>query len=107
MSSSLSQDWLMMPDIVFDDIMMMIDIDSLRSCSQVCRTWHRRIMSNVWGNPSKRNVIKKRIERSWGPEMLPSEEDISRARWFGKYRLLLNLLQIFLFQKREAFLKLN
>ena len=84
MSSSPSQDWLLLPEIVFDDIMMMIGLDSLLSCSQVCRSWHRRIKANIWGNPSKRNVFKTRIERNWGPEMLPSEEDISRARWFGK-----------------------
>ena len=24
-----------------------------------------------------------RIDRNWGPEMLPSDEDISHAKWLG------------------------
>ena len=88
MSSPDNQDWLMTPyPEIFDKIMVMVGINSIESlhrCRQVCRTWNVMIMENIWGNPSKRNIIKLKIERNWGPEMLPSNEDISHAKWLGK-----------------------
>ena len=86
-------------DLIFQKIMMMVGIDSLESlhkCRQVCTTWNAMIIRNIWENPNKRNIIitsdsfnrhlvdfKMRIERNWGLEILPSDEDISRAKWLG------------------------
>ena len=88
MSLQDNQDWIMSgQELIFGKIMMMIGLSSLESlhrCRQVCRTWNIMIMMNIWENPSKRNIIKLRIERNWGPEMLPSNEDISHAKWLGK-----------------------
>ena len=93
MSSSAIQDWLMSGhDIIFDNIMMMIGLSSLESlhrCRQVCRTWNNMIMRNIWENPSKRNIIKIVCEKKWAPGMLPSEEDISHAKWLGRIKGLL------------------
>ena len=69
-----------MPELVFDDIMLRIglnDLESLHRCRQVCKSWNDRIMRNIWENPSKRNLIKTRIEKDWGPGMIPSLEEIS------------------------------
>ena len=59
MSSLKNQDWLMLPDLIFEDIMMMIDLDSLCHCRKVCSTWNAKIMSNIWGNPSKKNILTR------------------------------------------------
>ena len=67
--------------------MMMVGLDSLESlhrCRQVCTEWNAMIMRNIWENQSKRNIIRMSIERNWGPEMLPSNADISHAKWLGK-----------------------
>ena len=86
------QNWLLWrhPGI-FEKIMLMIGLDSLESlhrCRQVCSAWNAMIMRNIWENPSKRNIIKMRINRNWGPEVLPSDEDISHAKWLGKSKVL-------------------
>ena len=90
MLSPDNQDWLMSShDIIFDNIMTMIGLSSLESlhrCRQVCRTWNAMIMKNMWENPSKRNIIKIMYEKKWAPGMLPSEEDISHAKWLGRIK---------------------
>ena len=74
---------------IFDKIMMMIvlsSVESLHRCRQVCRTWNTMIMENIWENPSKRNIIKMRIEKIWGPDISPYPENIFYAKWKGKSR---------------------
>ena len=87
MSSQDNPDWhLSGQDLVFQKIMMMVGLDNLESlhrCEQVCTTWNAMIMRNIWESPSKRKIIKMRIERIWAHEMLPSDEDISHAKWLG------------------------
>ena len=51
----------MLPDLIFEDIMMMIDLESLCHCRQVCRTWNAKIMSNIWGNQSKKNILREKV----------------------------------------------
>ena len=78
--------WLMLPDLIFSDIMMMVGLESLESlhrCRQVCKTWNERILQDVWESQSKKRIMKERIERNWGPGMLPSDEEISHAKWLG------------------------
>ena len=75
-------DWLNLPDLAFNEIMMMI---SLRSCMQVCSSWRERITKNILENPTKRNIIRARSERAMGPGMFPSSEDISNALFLSKY----------------------
>ena len=75
-------DWLSLPDLAFNEIMMMI---SLRKCMQVCSSWKERITKNILENPTKKNIIRARMERAMGPGMIPSSEDICNAKWLGKY----------------------
>ena len=73
-------------DLIFQKIMMMISLDSLESlhkCQQVCTAWNTMIMQNIWRSTSKRSIMKMRIEKNWAPEMLPSDKDISQAKWLG------------------------
>ena len=73
--------------LIFEKIMMMVGLDSLESlqrCRQVCTTWNDMIVQNIWESPRKRDIIKMRIEKNWGPEMFPSDEDISHAKWLGR-----------------------
>ena len=88
MSSQDNSDWRMLGhDLIFQKIMMMVGLDSLESlhrCRQVCTAWNSMIMQNVWESSSKRSIIKMRIEKNWGPWRLPSDEDISHAKWLGK-----------------------
>ena len=87
MSSHHNPDWRMLGhDLIFQKIMMMVGLDSLESlhrCEQVCTTWNSMVMQNIWESPSRRNIIKMRIEKTWAPEMLPSDIDISCAKWLG------------------------
>ena len=98
MSSLDNQPWLMSGhDLIFEKIMMTVCLSSLESlhrCRQVCRTWNDMIMENIWGSPSKRNIIKRRIDGNWAPGVLPNIDEISHAKWLGK-RELLNIVKLF------------
>ena len=80
-------DWTTLPELVFSDIMMMIGLRSLEGlhrCRQVCKMWNEMILRNIWESQSNKNIMKERIERSRGPGMFPSDEEISHAKWLGK-----------------------
>ena len=85
--------WInMLPDMIFSDIMMMVGLESLETlhrCRQVCKLWNEKILRDIWENRSKKRIMKKKIERSWGPGMFPSNEEISHAKWLGECCLLL------------------
>ena len=87
MSSQENPDWRMLGlNLIFQKIMMMVGLDSLESlhrCEQVCTAWNAMIKRNIWESPSKRYIIKMRIEESLF-QMLPSNEVISHAKWLGK-----------------------
>ena len=87
MSSQDNPDWRMLGhDPVLEKIMMMVGLDSLESlhrCRQVCTAWNLMIIQSIWESQSTRNIIKMRIEKNWAPGMLPSDEDISHAKWLG------------------------
>ena len=93
--------WLKLPEMIFSDIMMMVGLESLESlhrCRQVCKTWNEKILRDIWENQSKKKIMKERIERSWGPGMFPSDEEISHAKWLGNIcYLLFKFLQISLY----------
>ena len=74
--------WLTLPEMIFSDIMMMVGLESLESlhrCRQVCSKWNEKILRDIWENQSRKNIMKMRIEKSWGPGMLPTDEEISHA----------------------------
>ena len=78
--------WVTLPDMIFSDIMMMVGLESLESlhrCRQVCSKWNEKILETIWENPSRKRIMKEKIERNWGPGMYPSDEEISHARWLG------------------------
>ena len=78
--------WLTLPDLIFSDIMMMVGLDSLDNlhrCRQVCSQWNEMILDDIWENESKKKIMKERIEWSWGPDMFPTDEEISHAKWLG------------------------
>jgi len=85
-------DWLSLPDPIFSDIMMMVGLESLESlhrCRQVCSKWNEIILRDIWGSQSKKKIMKERIEGSWSPGMLPTDEEISHAKWLGDGSLIL------------------
>ena len=78
--------WLTLPDLIFSDIMLMVGLESLESlhrCRQVCKTWNEHILRDIWESQSKKRIMKERIERSWGPDMFPTDEEICHAKWLG------------------------
>ena len=88
-------DWATLPDLIFSDIMMMVGLESPESllrCMKVCIQWNEMIMRDIWESPSKKKIMKERFERSWGPDMLPTDEEISHAKWLGDGCLLLKLI---------------
>ena len=93
MTNPPSHDWRMLPDLIFSDVMMKIVLESFESlhrCRQVCKTWNERIMSNIWENPSKTEIIKTKIEKTWGTDLISDKEinEISHARWLGRYKFI-------------------
>ena len=76
--------WPNFPDLVFDTIMMMVNVTALRKCSQVCTSWKEKITKNILENKTKKNIIRARMERALGPGMFPSAEEICNAKWLGK-----------------------
>ena len=99
MSSPDDQHWVMSGhDLIFEKIMMMVGLSSLESlhrCRQVCTKWNAMILQNIWESPSKRNIFKVRIKRTWSSseiqhcitDIFPSDEDISHAKWLGKNKM--------------------
>ena len=85
--------WLTLPEPLFSDIMMMMSLESLHRCRQVCKTWNEKILRDIWESKSKKRIMKARIEKNWGPGMFPSDEEISHAKWLGDGCLLLQLLK--------------
>ena len=82
---------------IFSAIMLkvgLISLDDLYSCRLVCSKWDKDTLSLVWGSQGSRRILKERIERSWGPGMLPSNEDISHARWLGDGGLFLKFINV-------------
>ena len=75
--------WGTLPELIFSDIMMMVGLQSLESlhrCRQVCKTWNEMIARVIWDSGNKKMILRERIQRNWGPGMLPSEEEISLAK---------------------------
>ena len=64
--------WLGLPELLFSDIMMMV----------------------IWESPHNRRIMKERIERSWGPEMFPSDEEISLAKMLGEGCMFLKFTNV-------------
>ena len=80
-----------LPTLIFSDIMMMVGLESLNGlhrCRQVCKTWNELILRVIWENKSRKQIMKGRIERSWGPGMFPTDEEISRAKWLEAQGIL-------------------
>ena len=78
--------WAVLPELVFSNIMMMVGLNSLESlhrCRQVCKTWNEKILRDIWERQNKKRIMIERIEKTWGPGMLPSNEEISHAKWIG------------------------
>ena len=87
--------WAALPELIFSDIMMMVGLmspESLHRCRQVCKTWNEKILRYIWKSQSKKKILKKRIEKNWGPGMLPSDEEIAHAKWLGDGCLLLKFI---------------
>ena len=85
--------WVTLPDEIFSDIMIMIGLESLESlhrCRQVCSKWNEKILRDIWESQSKKKIMKERVEKNWGPEMLPTDEEIAHAKWLGKGSLFSN-----------------
>ena len=86
-----------LPALIFSDIMMMVGLESLNGlhrCRQVCKTWNELILRVIWENKSRKQIMKERIERSWGPDILPTDEEISHAKWLGDNGLFFNFTNI-------------
>ena len=90
MSTSLVRNGLLFPVEILSEIWLMVGLESLESlhrCRLVCQTWNELIMSHIWENTRTKNMIASRIQRNWAPGMLPSNDEISQARWLGKYNI--------------------
>ena len=80
--------WDTLPDLVVSEIMINVGLDSLvrlHGCRQVCKTWNETILEEIWGNQSRKRMMKMRIEEIWDCSwMFPSDDVISHAKWLGR-----------------------
>ena len=79
-------DLLTLPEPIFRDIIVMVGLESperLLRAMKVCSQWNEKIMRDIWEIPSKKQIMKERFERSWGPDMLPTDKEISHAKRLG------------------------
>lgn len=77
----------MLPELVFIKIMLMIgleSLDNLHRCRQVCKAWNEKILQNFWESQSVKKILKVEFEKRWSSEVLPSDEQITQAKWLGK-----------------------
>ena len=86
-SISVPFDVLLLPDLLFDEIMMIVGVkseDDLHRCRQVYSKWDEKIR-RILKNKNKKLLIQA---GNWGPKNLPSEEEISHVKWLGKSGLI-------------------
>ena len=115
MTNLVKLNWLILPEILFTEIMLMVglqSIDSLHKCRQVCRTWNENILRLIWKNLHKKKLIKLRIKEDWRYiskfkptnvnfqewcciskledtfRQIPSSKEVSHAKWLEKKGLL-------------------
>ena len=72
-------DWLTLPELIFNDIMMIVGLEM--------------IIRDIWESENKKKIMKAKIEKNWGPGMFPPDEEISHAKWLGDYCLLLKIIR--------------
>ena len=88
--------WANLPDLIFSDIMVLVGLESPESllrCMKVCTSWNEMILRDIWESQSRKKIMKMRIEKNWGPGMLPTDEEISHAKWLGDHCLLLKFIR--------------
>ena len=66
---------------------MRVSTDADKSAASGMR---RSYETSGWGSQSKKRIMKERIERS--RRMLPSDEEISHAKWLADGRLFLKFI---------------
>ena len=84
MASPVHFDVLLLPNLIFDKIMLDIAIESLKSlhsCRQVCKGWDERISGNILKNQSRSHILQA---MNWGLGEFPSNEEIAHVKWLGK-----------------------
>lgn len=85
---NIIMNWVTIPELIFCDIMMKVGLDSIETlhrCRQVCKTWNETILEEIWGNQSRKRMMKMRIEEIWDCSwMFPSDDVISHAKWLGR-----------------------
>ena len=79
-----------LPDFIFDEIMLAVGPEHLDPCRLVCREWNKRIMRKLRSlrdHPSKKwgNILERRIEECWGPGKYPNDKMISHVKTLGNW----------------------
>ena len=81
-------DWLNLPDLAFNEIMMKIALVSpqtLVRCTQVCSYWKAKITKNILENQTKMNMIRTKIDRTLTTTgIFPFSEEFCNAKWLSK-----------------------
>ena len=90
-STSVPFDVLLLPDLIIDEIMMIVGVKSeydLHRCRLVCSKWDEKIR-RILKNKNKKLLIQA---GNWGRHILPSEEEIVHVKWLGKSEKNIKLL---------------
>ena len=61
-------DWSNLPALLFCDVMMRVgleSLDDLHQCRQVCSSWNKAILDNIWRSPRQRRKLEAKLEQCW------------------------------------------
>ena len=82
--------WNSIPTVVFENILLFLiqqNVEELRKCRAVCKTWNDRI-KNEFCKPSRRGVIRERLNFNWKEGLYPSRYEILQAKKAIRYGIL-------------------
>ena len=96
-NNPLGLEWGTLPDLILSDILMKVGLNrsglgDLYRCSQVCSKWSKMILRDICQRENKMKNIRERVGRDWGPDMLPTNDEISGAKWAGEGCLTLKFI---------------
>ena len=58
-------DLLTLPHLATVEIFLLLPGQSLHNCRQVCKSWNKFIIDNIWMYPYAKDILEKRLENNW------------------------------------------
>ena len=82
--------WNSLPSVVFENILLFLaqqNVEDVHRCRAVCKAWNDNI-KNEFCKPSRRGVIRERLNFNWREGSYPSRHEILQAKKAIRYGIL-------------------